>query len=195
MEFDTFKKAVNWALRFARQGTQRELNLFGVGEPTLHPQLVDMVAYARDHLPFAQTLHLNTNGNQMTEALARRLKDAGVNKIDITGHNHFSTARTIKICKSVGIQFSVSYDFALHPNNWAGQVDWFEPDYDLGPCPWIERGQVMVMSDGRVTTCCIDAFGRNVFATIDDDLPSYEVEPSDLCKKCHHSIPSLIAVP
>lgn len=189
MDFEVFEKAIAWALKFARQGTQLELNLFGVGESTLHPKVVEMVAYARNHLPFKQLIHLNTNGNRMTEELALKLLRAGVSQIDITGHDHRATARTIKIFREVGVPFNVSYDFALHPNNWAGQVDWFAPDYNLGPCPWLSRGQVMIMSSGHVTTCCIDAFGKNIFAEVDDPLDCLEVKPSSICKNCHHTIP------
>lgn len=190
MDFDTFEAAIKWALYFARKGSQREINLFGVGEPTLHPDLVAMVAYARKTLPFKQVLHLNTNGNRMTADLARDLKEAGIDQIDITGHNHYATAKTIRIFQQVGIRFSVSYDFALHPNDWAGQVDWFSADYNLGDCPWISRGQVMVMSDGNIVSCCIDAFAKNVIGNIrNDNIDQIEVTPSDLCGRCHHRVP------
>jgi len=194
MSWATFKHAIDKALVFARAGTQREINLFGVGEPTLHKYIVAMVRYAREHLPFNQVLHLNTNGNTMTMQLAKDLKDAGITSIDITGHDHAVTAKTIKIFRELEIVGNLSYDFVTAPNNWAGQVDWFEPDtrlpvYRNNPCPWLERGQVMVMSDGLITTCCIDAFGRNVICDISDNLENFEVAESELCKSCHHKIP------
>jgi hypothetical protein len=189
MSEETFKQAIYLVNKLCRLGTQLELNLFGVGEPTLHPRLVDMVKYARDQLPFRQILHLNTNGNTLTLELAQALKAAGISKMDVTGHSHSSTARAVRILRRIGIPFNVSYDFALYPNNWAGQVDWFEPEYDAGKCPWIGRGQVMVMSDGRVTTCCIDAFGKNCFGSVSDpDILNREVKPSHLCGRCHHTV-------
>ena len=190
MPVEVFQKAIEWVSYFCKKGTQLELNLFGVGEPTLHPKIVEMVAYARAMLPFKQLLHLNTNGNRMTEDLALKLMDAGISQIDITGHDHRATAKTIKIFQKVGIKFNISYDFVFHPNNWAGQVpDWFAADYNLGDCPWLSRGQAMVMSDGSLTTCCIDAFGKNVFGTIHDDLSTMEINESNLCGKCHHTVP------
>jgi hypothetical protein len=188
MDVATFEKAIVWALRFAKEGTQLEINLFGVGESTLHPKLVQFVAYARRMMPFGQVLHLNTNGNTMTEELAQSIKDAGISHIDISGHDHRATANCLRIFRKVGIPHGLSYDFTIHPNNWAGQVDWFPAKYDAGPCPWLSRGQAMVMSDGRVTTCCIDAFAKNVMGTVDDDLSQLEINPSELCKTCHHMI-------
>lgn len=191
----TFEKALEWALYFARQGSQREINLFGVGEPTLHPDLPEFIALARERLPFKQVLHLNTNGNRMTAELARAVKNAGIDHIDITGHDHEATARTIRIFREVGIEGNLSYDFVTAPNNWAGQVDWFEPQYDAGPCPWIHRGQVMVMSDGSVTRCCIDAFGTGIMGSVWDDLAAMDVTPFELCRKCHHKVyaPKILA--
>lgn len=191
MNWNTFKKAIEQVNYLYSNGNQLELNLFGVGESTLHPDLVEMVKYARNHLPVRQILHLNTNGNKMTLQLAKDLKEAGITSIDITGHKHYATAKTIAIFREIGIQGSLSYDFVTAPNNWAGQVKWFEPDkrlpiYKDSLCPWLARGQIMVMSNGSITTCCIDAFGKNIFGSIFDDLSKYELEESKLCLTCHH---------
>ena len=187
MSAEVFEKAIDWALYFARKGTQRELNLFGIGEPCLHPDLAKYVELARKALPFKQALHLNTNGVAMTRDLAIKLKNAGINHIDITGHDAYHAAKTIRIFREVGIGGQMSFDFITAPNNWAGQVDWFAPDYHKQwPCPWIGNGQVMIMSDGWVTRCCIDAFGTGVMGTVFDDLAAMEVTPFALCRSCHH---------
>jgi hypothetical protein len=198
MSWTIFKAAIKWVKFFCMAGTQRELNLFGVGEPCLHHSLVDMVEYARRKLPFKQILHLNTNGNTMTRELAIKLRDAGISEIDITAHEARSAANTVKIFREVGIIGNLSIDFIVAPNNWAGQVKWFEPDkslpqYSDSVCPWLARGQVMVMSDGKVTTCCIDAFATNTFADVmTDDLSQLDAKPFKLCKSCHHVTPGLI---
>ena len=188
MDMDTFHAALEWVRIFSDRGTQRELNLFGVGEATLNPNIVEMVRLARIVLPEALPVHLNTNGNTFTEEMAWVLKDAGISEIDITGHDHRATARTIKILKAVGIPGRVSYDFALQPNNWAGQVEWFEPDYSY-PCPWLHRGQVMVMSDGRITRCCIDAFATGILGSVFFNLDLLDVTAFDLCRNCHQTTP------
>lgn len=189
MSMEVFEAALGLVRACVGAGTQRELNLFGVGEPTLNPNIVEMVRMARRVLPLRLPVHLNTNGNTMTEALARDLKDAGVSEIDITGHNARAAAKTIRIFQKVGIRGQLSLDFITGPNNWAGQVDWFEPEYHAGLCPWLNRGQVMVMSNGDVTRCCLDAFGKGVFGTVfDTDIMNREITPFELCRTCHHDV-------
>jgi len=194
MTWDIFEKTVEWVKVLCENGTQREVNLFGVGESTLHPDLVPMIKYAKEKIPFRIPLHMNTNGILITKELAIRIRDAGINHIDITGHDHYHTAKTIRIFREVGIVGELTYDFVTRPHDWAGQVDWFEIDktvYDPGVCPWLGYGQVMVMSDGNITNCCIDAFGQGIFGHVNEDITKLEVLPFELCKKCHHTIPGL----
>jgi len=188
MDLDIFAAALQWVQLYADRGTQRELNLFGVGEPMLNPNIVEMVRLARIALPDHLPVHLNTNGNIFTEELAWKLKDAGITEIDVTGHNPHATAKTIRILKKVGIPGRVSFDPVLQPNNWAGQVDWFEPEYSY-PCPWLHRGQVMVMSDGSVTRCCIDAFAKGILSHVLYNLDLIDETPFELCESCHQTVP------
>lgn len=198
MDMDTFDAALVWVRHFSVKGTQRELNLFGVGEPTLNPLLPEMISKARAVMPLRLPVHINTNGHwiDITTTLltegeldyARRLKTAGIDHIDITGHDAFRTAKAIRIFQAVGICGNLSFDYITQPNNWAGQVDWFKPVYNAGPCPWLGRGQVMVMSDGNVTRCCIDAFGTGILGTVHDQLDTIEASPFALCEGCHHQV-------
>ena len=68
-----------------------------------------------------------------------------------------------------------------------------QPDFSL-PCQWLERGQVMVMSDGSITTCCIDAFGQGIIGHIDGDLGELRTAPHDLCGACHHIVPGRMQI-
>lgn len=193
MEWDTFTRTIALVKELAQKGTQKELNLFGIGEPTLNPMLPDMIKHARLTLPAKVPLHFNTNGRLMTTKLARLVKASGIDHVDVTGHDPYSTARTLRIFKEVGIQGRVSVDFMLQPNNWAGQVKWFEPDYNY-PCQWLRDSQVMVLHDGRVTTCCIDAKAGGVFAHVkDEDVLQAEPRVHALCSGCHHIVPENIA--
>jgi hypothetical protein len=188
MSMDTYSQALHWVRRCLQKGTQTELNLFGVGEPTLNPEIVEMVAMARDLLPERVPVHLNTNGNTMTWNLAAALKGAGVTAIDVTGHDAHSAANAIRMFKQLGIKGQVSFDFITSPNDWAGQVDWFKADYSY-PCPWLHKGQAFVMSDGTVARCCIDAFATEPYGTVWDDLFKFEVGPIRLCERCHSTPP------
>ena len=50
MDMFIFEQALDIVRYFVKQGTQGELSLTGVGEPTMHPYLVDMVKHSRDVL-------------------------------------------------------------------------------------------------------------------------------------------------
>jgi len=198
MTMDTFLQTMEWVLFFSRRGTQMELNLFGVGEPTLNPLLPDMISQARKNLRSCMPVHINTNGHWVdastmlvTEAERNyilRLKGAGISHIDVTGHVPFRTAKAIRVLQLCGMPGRLSVDPMTAPNNWAKQVDWFNPTYNAGPCPWINKGQIMVMSNGDITRCCIDAFGKGILGRIDQtDIDAIDVSPFRLCQDCHHT--------
>ena len=191
MRMNVFERAIEWVKYFSNQGTQKELNLFGIGEPLLNENIVEMVGIARINVPMSQSVHLNTNGILMERDLAGKLKEAGISSIDITGHHPYHTAKTIRILQGFNIPGQLSVDFMVRPNNWAGQVDWFESQYRY-KCPWVEKGQVMIMSNGDVTTCCIDAQGLGVVGNVDDDVSKMDLEPFELCGSCHHDVPERI---
>lgn len=188
MTQETFNKSLDIVKYFIKQQTQKELNLFGVGEPTLNPKVVEFVEQARRQLPIRTPIHMNTNGNTMTEELARDLKDAGISHIDITAHKARAAARTIQIFRKVGIEGNLSLDFITMPNNWAGQIDW--PDCGVRyACPWLRDGQAMIQSDGNIVGCCLDAFATNILGSVDTPPNELFTSPSDLCRKCHQDIP------
>lgn len=188
MSMDTFKKAMRMVEKCVANRTQMELNLFGVGEPLLNPDLCDFVRLARQTLPFSQPIHLNTNGKLVTREIAAKLKAAGVTHIDITAHEAYSAANAIRIFRSLNIEGQISIDAITQPNDWAGQVEWFKSELSY-QCPWLHRGQVMIMSNGDITTCCIDAFGRGIVGTVDDNLEDLDLKPFELCQSCHQTIP------
>lgn len=197
MTMGTFDRFLEWLKYFVRKGTQTELNLFGCGESTLNPNLAEMIFKARRVMPYRLPVHLNTNANwvdktttEITEeelAQARLWKDAGISQIDITAHDPFATAKAKRIFNELCIPSVISFDPIIVPNNWAGQVDWFNPQYNAGPCPWL-RGQGYVLWNGDITRCCIDAFGRGVLYNVFDEIKDIETTPFFLCERCHHTI-------
>ena len=189
MSIGTFKRALMWVAHFVQQGTQLEVNLHGVGEPLMNPNIIEMVEEARKVLPMKNKLHMTTNGKLLTFDRAVKLRDAGITSIDITAHDNLVVKEAVGILRKVGIDGTVSLDFAITPNNWGGQVQWVnEVEYTLN-CVWQHRGQVMIMWDGRVTPCCMDAFAQGVFTSIYDDITEAEIEPFNLCRTCHHDLP------
>jgi len=198
MTMDTFEHVLEWIRYFVRQGTQGQVNMYGVGESTLNPLLPDMIRAVRDIVPYRHQVHLNTNANWVDKTTtyvtekeieyALSLKNAGITQIDITAHNHFNTAKAWRIFGIVEIPSKISFDVITRPNNWGGQVDWFEPIYDAGFCPWIYKGQSNIMWDGGINQCCLDAFGNHIMGTVYDEPHDIEAVPYELCKSCHHKL-------
>ena len=187
MTLETFEKAMSWVDYCVANKTQGQINLYGVGEPTLNPNLVKMVEIARQHLPWPLALHLNTNGNQMTPELAAALKKAGINQIDVTGHKPKIAAGAIRMLRQQRIFGVLNQDFILQPNNWAEQVEWFEPDYRY-ECPWLYHGRAFIMWNGSVSRCALDAFGQGIIGDIWSlDPATVELTRFKLCETCHHS--------
>ncbi len=206
MSEKTFEQSLHWLARFVKAGTQQELNLFGVGEPLLHPKIVEMAARTRLVMPRYLTLRMNTNGLLVTEEIVRDLYAAGIDTIDITDHESEATMKAIRIFRKVTGQYEprrhqptrwgYSRDGIINPNNWGGLIDWVpEVDHPRYVCPWIANGQVMVMSTGDVTRCCQDAFGRGILGTVHDDLEQLDHTPYIQCLTCHEEIPPGIPKP
>jgi len=187
MDKDTLESALEWVNQFALNGTQSEVYLSGMGESLLHPKVYDYIKLARASLPMRVKIKLNTNGNSMTFGVARMLKDCGIDGITISDHKAKSTAVSIIVLKEVGIPFSVSRGAVLEPHNWAGQVNWHKADYTF-PCTWQHNGMASVLYDGRISSCCIDAFGKGVIGHVDDAIDKVEQKPFSLCGACHHEI-------
>lgn len=75
MPWDLFTKAVD---EVAENGCQA-VTLASRGEPTLHPQLGEMLAYIRDK--GILDLKVNTNATRLTEPLTRQIIEAGVSEL------------------------------------------------------------------------------------------------------------------
>jgi hypothetical protein len=188
MDMDTFKKSIEWVKELVDRGTQKELNLFGIGEPLLNPRIIEMIQYARKSLPLRVPLHLNTNGNVLTQDIAHKLKKAGIDSIHITDHKASSTVKAIDILTHAGIKFKVNRDAVYHPNSWAGQVAW--PDCGIRfRCHWLLDKVAMIYWNGDVTACCIDSRGEGIFANVYTDTPqNSDSKKFSLCSTCHHDI-------
>jgi radical SAM protein with 4Fe4S-binding SPASM domain len=81
MEYSIFKKIVDGLTEF--DSKLKKIKIGNHGEPTLHPQLPQMVSYLRD-CEVAETIELFTNGSKLNPDLNRRLVDAGLQRINIS---------------------------------------------------------------------------------------------------------------
>ncbi|MEK7689707.1 MAG: radical SAM/SPASM domain-containing protein, partial [Bdellovibrionota bacterium] len=81
MPFELFAKIVDGILAFGRP--IKKIKIGNHGEPTLHPELPRMIAYARKQ-NVAEIVELFTNGSKLGEGLNRQLVDAGLQRINVS---------------------------------------------------------------------------------------------------------------
>lgn len=186
MDEDTFLAALTWAAEFAWRGDQREFNLAGIGESTLHPDLVRFAHLAHEELPAWCQLVLTTNGVLMNEALARDLAPTGI-RVFVSLHRPEVAGPAVEACKKYGILAGVSADPSVAAINWAGQVKW-HVSAPRRECFWVKQGRGFVLADGRISRCCMDATGEGVIGTVFDDVPNLQTSPYSLCRNCDQDV-------
>lgn len=182
----TFERALAWVARLIREGGTGELNLAGIGESTIHPEFADFVRLARATVGPKVPLVLATNGIVATPELAELFEREQVN-VWVSLHRPEKAGPAVQLYRAAGVLRGVSNDPSIYANDWGGQVAWHNSPGNAIPCNWLRGGQVMVLADGRVTTCCIDATGDGVVGHVNDETLG-EVKPFGLCKTCHHVI-------
>lgn len=183
-----FSRAIDWAVRFVREGTQRELNLAGIGESTMHPKFIQFLEEARFRLGWGVDLTMATNGLLMTEAMAKQIAPYRP-RVWVSLHRPERAGPAVEALKKAGILAGVSADPSLAAIDWAGQVQWHTSHQPGMTCGWVTTGRAFVMSDGRVGTCCLDGKGDDgVLGTIFDDLTEMRLAPYSLCKTCSYKI-------
>lgn len=167
---------------------QKELNLAGIGESTMHPEFVRNVAWAREAVGDDVDLILATNGLLMDDAMAQAIAPYRP-KVWVSMHRPEKAGPAVEAIRRAGIYAGVSADPSIGAVDWAGQVDWFVSTPIKGsPCPWVRRGMVFVMADGRVSRCCFDGKGEETFGTVWDDFGGMRTSAFSLCASCHHDV-------
>lgn len=187
MPMDIYVRCLEWVRKFVERGTQRELNLCGIGESTMVPDFLERVRLAREYAGFHTALVFATNGLLITEDLAKALKPFKP-LVGVSAHRPEKAGPAIEILKKHGLLSWISVDPSSSAIDWAGQVKWFvsaKPE----PCPWIMYRRAFVMSDGRMSACCLDGTGDEAFGNIltfneDTDLTG----PYKLCATCNQTL-------
>jgi len=194
----TFERALDWvdALNDRRDDKRGELSLTGIGEALLHPEFIEFVLLARKRLP-GIPLVFSTNGLLLTDEVCRALAPARP-RIFISLHRQEKAALAIRAAKAHGLFEQANPAPALAPFNWAGQLPhWFNAAPPL-TCEYLASGWGVVLVDGRITTCCLDASGRGVVGHVDDPLESLTTPGTGLrpwgdeqvgCQRCHMIVP------
>jgi hypothetical protein len=185
----TYVHALAWVRHFIQQGTQSTLNLAGIGESTLHPDFPDYLDLARVAVGPDAKLIFATNGlvcNPEIVSACQRNRVA----VWVSLHSPKDAAFAIAQYRAAHVMENVSMHPITHPNDWAGQVkDWpFSPGRIQ--CQWLNYGRVMVMADGRIATCCLDATGADgILGDVLSGIGSLKTQPYSLCSACYQSHP------
>jgi hypothetical protein len=195
MSWETFERAlVHVHYHVNQRLEQDELNLCGIGESTLHPDLIKAVARAREVVGKQTFLNFTTNGIDFTEELADALVPY------MSSHNGFRPGVFVSLhrperakyavdrARKRGLLASVSNDPALSSIDWAGQVDFEVTAHPDRPCMWLREGKAIVFSDGSVSTCCMDSAHDGVIGHINDEPGTLRSKPYRLCASCDQQI-------
>lgn len=182
MDMETYRRALKWAKYFVDKGTQKELNLAGIGESTMHPDFLKMMAMAREAVGDRTFICLATNGILVTDELCRAAAQWGI-AIYVSLHRPEKAGKAVELCKKYGVLKGVSADPSVAAIDWAGQVDWH---VSAAPrqCQWLTNGFCFVMSDGSVSTCCMDTKDYGVVGDVWGDVSKMQIKPYSLCATC-----------
>jgi hypothetical protein len=193
MEWDIYKRAIEWAVHLNEPNDtmRNELSLTGVGEPLMHPHFVEMLAYAREKLP-RTFLVFSTNGILLTEELCKEIAPYNP-RIFVSLHRPEKAGHAIQAAKKYDLLHGFNPAAAVNAFDWAGQVDWFVSAPPI-TCEYLQSGWGVVLVDGRLTNCCVDASALGVFGHVNDPFEMHTVEgtglrPFSLCSTCHMTVP------
>ena len=81
MDLSTFKSCVDDLKKFPRK--IKKIKIGNHGEPTMHPNLPEMIAYARQS-NVADLIEIFTNGSKLNPKLNQALVDAGLQRMNIS---------------------------------------------------------------------------------------------------------------
>ena len=190
-----FALALEHVAHYVRQGTQRELNLAGIGESTLHPGFPLFVDAARLAVGPDVELTLATNGVSLSkedawaESVAAALREFNVSTY-VSQHRPERAGLAVRFLVERGVRVcGASTDPALNAMDWAGQVEWRGLKQKAAtPCQWLRQGWAFALADGRVSPCCYDAQGKEPIGHVDDPVGSLKTRPYGLCRSCHQHI-------
>lgn len=188
MDEPTYRAALDLVRYYVAQGTQTELSLTGIGEAALHPRFVEYVGWARAALGPDRPLTVTTNGLLLDDNLCAQLAPHKV-QVFVSLHRPEKAGFAVEAAKRAGILAGVNASFATSAFNWAGQQkNWFVSAPKI-PCEYLRAGWGVIMVDGRVTTCCLDATGAGVIGAVWDDPETLMLKPYSLCESCHMEVP------
>lgn len=185
MTYETFKKVIE----LTKICNQDRLYLHNMGEPLLNKQLAKFIKYACDN---NITCTFFTNGIHLNKHKIMELYNVGLRELSISEHVKGTSSKIKMMIKELGLEdklvFEDVYD-TKKQHNWAMQTgnesdNHFESE---GDCIFKRKNSFVILSDGRIASCCIDYEGVSSYLTIDDLLKekTYKFKSFSLCENCN----------
>lgn len=198
MTQSVFEKALSWTAELWHKypkvpgAYSPEINLAGIGEPTLHPRFNEFVELADIRLPKFLTIVITTNGIKLDEVMVRKLYNVQQKGRDmvvfVSAHRPEKAVPAYELLKMYGIKSQCATPFIDGSIDWAGQVKW-PVNAPKRSCAWMPSGQVFIDSMGRIHPCCLSTSTENVIGYIlEDDLNTLQTGPYKLCSTCDQRI-------
>ena len=170
---------------------QSHISLHNFGDPLLHPNIVEFVRISREYV---DEVSFSTNGILLTRKMAKDLKDAGLTSMHISTHSPKDAQKAIDNCEGLDLLGDVRSNFyhdwagtsKKHKKYYSDYQEWNAKKKTKIGCPFIVKEIGVILSDGRIASCCIDMEGLGVIGSVYDDnaldlIPSY----FSLCENCH----------
>ena len=188
MPWEVFTESLKWVKYFLGQGQQRELSFTGIGESTMHPKFVEMLEAARA-LNANMPIVFSTNGlPTFTEEIAQACQKLNVG-VMVSLHRPEVAGKAIELAKKYNILKFVNTQFADGAFDWAGQIEGWYVSAPKLICEYLRSGWGVILQDGKITTCCLDAENKGVIGTVYDQPGSLSSQPFSLCASCHMQLP------
>ncbi len=189
MGIDTFAKA----LQLVDRCGQRSTWLHNFGEPLLHPHLVTFIRMATQ---VGIQASFFTNGVLLTDQMAVQLAEAGLRHLCVSDHIRDTSDRVRAQLDRLGLPVRIQETYRpakTQVHTWAEQVTPALAKSGFlhaahGPCLFQRHDAAVILWDGRINVCCIDAEGAHASGSIDhylSDPDLYRFRPIPLCDGCN----------
>ena len=184
---DVLEKSLEWISYFCRFGRQDELALTGMGEAILHPNFENIAKRCRETVG-DKAITMSTNGVAFNEHEAMVCKEYNV-RVFVSAHRPEKAGIAVELAKRFGVFEALNGAPMLSAFDWAGQVDW----HVTAPkqvCEYVSRGWGVILTNGDISSCCLDAEGQQIIGNVFKDKPEMvDNQGGALCATCHMTIP------
>jgi hypothetical protein len=173
----------------------KAINLSGLGEPTLHPKLVNFVKELKF---YGFKVQMNTNGQKLNQDLYDQLHAAGLDRIVITADYFKWNKGSINVQPDLPVQLLTITRAPDHPelgqvqkplDDWGGQVG--KVDRPTVRCSFLHDNFYQICWDGTVQRCCVDFNANHAVGNIHNDVDVIRLRDQGagkgipLCEGCH----------